>query len=318
MRQMILLAGSVCAPGNHNITLDEQAPRSVASLVADLTSVHYTPTIATYPKELHPMKCMELLRDASHRNQSLLCIGLDPDPRQIPAMLHASADPIYAFCMAILEATADLVCAFKPNIAFFEALGPAGVATLQRLVADMPRTVPVVIDAKRGDIGSTAAAYAQALFARLGADAVTLSPYLGGDALKPFLNYAEKGCFILCKTSNSGSGDLQDLKLASGEPLYLAVARQAQHTWNTNGNVGLVVGATYPDLALLVPGVGAQGGGLAAAVRAAVDTDNAGALINASRSILYASGGADFAEAARQEALRLRDAINTARGLPTR
>jgi len=272
---------------------------------------------------------MELLRDASHRNQSLLCIGLDPDPRQIPAMLHADADPIYAFCMAIVEATADLVCAFKPNIAFFEALGPAGVATLQRLVADMPRTVPVVIDAKRGDIGSTAAAYAQALFARLGADAVTLSPYLGGDALKPFLDYAEKGCFILCKTSNSGSGDLQDLKLASGEPLYLAVARQAQHTWNTNGNVGLVVGATYPavlaqvraacpDLALLVPGVGAQGGGLAAAVRAAVDTDNAGALINASRSILYASGGADFAEAARQEALRLRDAINTARGLPTR
>src|SRR6266496_3860254 len=243
------------------------------------------------------MTFLNALLDTGRRNRSLLCVGLDPDARKLPAITRSAANPTYAFCMAIVEATADLVCAFKPNIAFFEALGPAGVATLQRLVADMPRTVPVVIDAKRGDIGSTAAAYAQALFARLGADAVTLSPYLGGDALKPFLDYAEKGCFILCKTSNSGSGDLQDLKLASGEPLYLAVARQAQHTWNTNGNVGLVVGATYP--ALLVPGVGAQGGGLAAAVRAAVDTDNAGALINASRSILYASGGADFAEAAR-------------------
>jgi orotidine-5'-phosphate decarboxylase len=274
------------------------------------------------------MKCMELLRDASHRNRSLLCVGLDPDPRQIPAAPHAGADPVYAFCMAIVEATADLVCAFKPNIAFFEALGPAGVATLQRLVGDMPRTVPVIIDAKRGDIGSTAVAYAEAIFERLGADAVTLSPYLGGDAMQPFLDYADRGCFILCKTSNPGSGDVQDLKLASGEPLYLAVARRAQHAWNTNGNAGLVVGATYPavlaqvraacpDLPILVPGVGVQGGELAAAVRAAIDTHSAGALINASRSILYASG-ADFAEAARQEALRLRDAINAARSLRTR
>src|SRR6266540_5591374 len=191
------------------------------------------------------MTFLDALLEAGRHNRSLLCVGLDPDARKLPATIRSAADPTYAFCMAIVEATADLVCAFKPNIAFFEALGPAGVATLQRLVADMPRTVPVVIDAKRGDIGSTAAAYAQALFARLGADAVTLSPYLGGDALKPFLDYAEKGCFILCKTSNSGSGDLQDLKLASGEPLYLAVARQAQHTWNTNGNFGLVVGATY-------------------------------------------------------------------------
>jgi orotidine-5'-phosphate decarboxylase len=269
---------------------------------------------------------MELLRDASQRNQSLLCVGLDPDPRRIPAAPHAHADPIYAFCMAIVEATADLVCAFKPNIAFFEALGPAGVATLQRLVADMPRSIPVIIDAKRGDIGSTATAYAEAIFERLGADAVTLSPYLGGDALQPFLDYADRGCFVLCKTSNPGSGDLQDLQLASGEPLYLAVARQAQRVWNGNRNVGLVVGATYPavlaqvraacpNLPILVPGVGAQGGELAASVRAPLDADNAGVLINASRSILYASGGADFAQAARQEALRLRDAINAARGL---
>jgi orotidine-5'-phosphate decarboxylase len=271
------------------------------------------------------MKCMELLRDTSQRNRSLLCVGLDPDPRRIPSAPHAEADPLYAFCMAIVEATADLVCAFKPNIAFFEACGPAGIATLQRLIADMPHTVPVIVDAKRGDISSTAAAYAEAIFERLAADAVTLSPYLGGDAMQPFLDYADKGCFILCKTSNPGSGDIQDLQLASGEPLYLAVARQAQQVWNTNHNVGLVVGATYPavlaevraaspDLPILVPGVGTQGGELAAAVRAAVDADNAGVLINASRSILYASGGNDFAEAARQEALRLRNAINAARG----
>jgi orotidine-5'-phosphate decarboxylase len=228
--------------------------------------------------------------------------------------------------MAIVEATADLACAFKPNIAFFEARGPAGVATLQRLIAEMPRGVPVIVDAKRGVHGSTAVAYAEAIFERLGADAVTLNPYLGGDALQPFLDYADRGCFILCKTSNPGSGDVQDLLLASGEPLYLAVARQTQQVWNTNHNVGLVVGATYPgvlaqvraaspDLPILVPGVGAQGGELAAAARAAVGANNAGALINASRSILYASGGADFAEAARHEALRLRDAINAARGL---
>jgi len=275
------------------------------------------------------MKCMELLRDATQRNQSLLCVGLDPDPRRIPAALHAEADPIYAFCMAIVEATADLVCAFKPNIAFFEALGPAGMATLQRLIADMPRSAPVIVDAKRGDVDSTAAAYAEAIFERLRADAVTINPYLGGDAMKPFLDYADKGCFILCKTSNPGSADLQELQLASGEPLYLAVARQARHAWNTNRNVGLVVGATYPtvlaqvraacpDLPILVPGVGAQGGELAAAARAAIDAENAGALINASRSILYANNGAGFAEAARREALRLRDAINAARGLLTR
>lgn len=267
---------------------------------------------------------MELLRAAGDRNGSLLCVGLDPDPQRIPAALRGEPDPIYTFCLAIVTATADLAAAFKPNIAFFEALGPAGVATLQRLIAAMPRDVPVIVDAKRGDIGSTASAYAEAIFGQLGADAVTLSPYLGSDSLQPFLERADKGCFILCKTSNPGSGDLQDLPLASGEPLYMAVARRAQRDWNGNRNVGLVVGATYPrvlaevraacpDLALLVPGVGAQGGELRAAVRAAVDSEGGGALINASRSILYASGGPDFAEAARREAQRLRDEINAAR-----
>ncbi len=269
------------------------------------------------------MTFMHRLRAAAERNRSLLCIGLDPDPQRIPAALHGRSDPLFAFCAAIAEATADLACAFKPNIAFFEAEGPAGIATLARLIAALPRDVPVIVDAKRGDIGSTAGAYARAIFERLGADAVTLSPYLGGDALAPFLGYADKGCFILCKTSNPGSADLQDLALASGEPLYMAVARKAQHDWNANGNAGLVVGATYPavlaqvraacpDLPLLVPGVGAQGGELGAAVRAAVRADGQGALINASRTIMYASDGEGFAEAARAEALRLRDAINAA------
>ena len=269
------------------------------------------------------MSFTETLDAAVRDHASLLCVGLDPDPRRIPAQLRAAPDPVYAFCMAIVEATADLACAFKPNIAFFEALGPAGVETLRRLIAAMPRDVAVILDATRGDIGSTAAAYAEAVFERLGADAVTLSPYLGGDSLAPFLRYADKGCFILCKTSNPGSADLQDLELASGGPLYLEVARRARDEWNARGNAGLVVGATYPevlarvrglcpDLPLLVPGVGAQGGALAAAVRAAADSEGRRALINASRSIMYAGDGADFADAARGEAARLRDEINAA------
>lgn len=261
------------------------------------------------------------LRAAAERNRSHLCIGLDPT--RLPAQFTNAEDGLYDFCMAIVEATANLACAFKPNIAFFEAHGPVGISALRRLIADMPRSVPVIVDAKRGDIGSTAAAYAQAIFDQLGADAVTLSPYLGGDALAPFLAYADKGCFILCKTSNPGSGDLQDLQLASGEPLYMAVARKAREAWNTHGNAGLVVGATYPEilaqvraecpgLPILVPGVGTQGGDLAAAARAACDADGGGLLINASRGIMYAGDGPDFAQAARAEALRLRDAINDA------
>jgi orotidine-5'-phosphate decarboxylase len=269
------------------------------------------------------MSFVESLLDAGRRNRSLLCVGLDPLPRKIPSALHDAPDPLYSFCMAIVEATADLVCAFKPNIAFFEALGPAAIETLRRLIAAIPRDVPVILDAKRGDIGSTAAAYAHAVFDLLGADAVTLSPYLGGDSLEPFLRYADKGCIILCKTSNSGSADLQDLSLASGEPLYLEVARRARDDWNERGNVGLVVGATYPavlaqvralcpDMPLLVPGVGAQGGDLAAAAQAASDVHGERAIISASRGIMYASDGADFADAARHEALRLRTAINAA------
>jgi orotidine-5'-phosphate decarboxylase len=267
------------------------------------------------------MRFVDSLVEAGRRNHSLLCVGLDPDPRRLPAAVYATPDPIYAFCMAIVEATADLVCAFKPNSAFFEALGPGGIETLRRLIAAMPRDVPVILDAKRGDIDSSADGYAEAVFDRLGADAVTISPYLGGDALAPFLRYAEKGCFVLCKTSNPGSGDLQDLPLVAGGPVYLEVARRTRDHWNANDNAGLVVGATYPavlaevrelcpTLPLLVPGVGAQGGALAAAARAAVDAQGERAIINASRGILYAGDGDDFADAARQAALRLRDEIN--------
>lgn len=269
------------------------------------------------------MTFLDSLLETGRRNRSLLCVGLDPDVRKLPTILHAASDPTYAFCMAIVEATADLVCAFKPNIAFFEALGPAGMETLRRLIADMPRDVPVILDAKRGDMGSTAEAYAEAVFERLGADAVTLSPYLGSDSLAPFLRHADKGCIVLCKTSNSGGAELQELELAKGGPLYLEVARRARDDWNSNRNLGLVVGATYPDMLaqvralcpdmpLLVPGVGAQGGELAAATRASIDSHGERAIISISRSILYASDAADFPGAARQEALRLRAEINAA------
>jgi orotidine-5'-phosphate decarboxylase len=269
------------------------------------------------------MTFLEMLLEAGRRNRSLLCVGLDPDMAHIPARLRGAPDPIYAFCTAIVEATADLVCAFKPNSAFFEALGTAGMETLRRVIAAVPRDVPVILDAKRGDIGSTAAAYARSAFEVLGASAITLNPYLGGDALAPFLRYADRGCLVLCKTSNPGSADLQDLQLAGAGPLYLEVARRAQTSWNAHGNAGLVVGATYPGelsavrelcpgLPLLVPGVGAQGGDLALAVRSAVDRRGERAIINASRSVLYASASDDFAQAARSEALRLREEINAA------
>lgn len=265
------------------------------------------------------MSFISHLQAVARANQSQLCIGLDPDVQRLPAGLASDAKGVYTFCAAIIEATADVACAFKPNIAFFEALGIPGIETLQRLLKS-PHTVPFLLDAKRGDIGSTAEAYAQAIFGELGADAVTLSPYLGGDSLAPFLAYADRGCFVLCKTSNPGSADIQDLDVG-GEPLYMRVAQHAVQHWNTNHNLGLVVGATHPtalarvraacpNLPLLIPGVGAQGGDLAASVGAASDAHGGGMLINASRSILYADSGRGYATAARSEALRLRDAIN--------
>jgi orotidine-5'-phosphate decarboxylase len=291
---------------------------------------------------------MERLRARWQDGRTLLCVGLDPEWERLPASLQAEGagtgagagagtdegtdeEAIFAFTSAIADATADLVCAFKPNVAFYEAHGVAGLRALTRLVAHIHAqhpAVPVLLDAKRGDMGNTSRAYARAVFNVLGADAVTLHPYLGRDGIEPFLGYADRGAFILCRTSNPGSGELQSLRVhgegGAEEPLYLAVARLVAEGWNTRGNCGLVVGATYPDelrlvreaaghLPILVPGIGAQGGDLEASVRAGMDSRGAGLLISASRSILYASSGEDYAEAARRAAARLRDAIEDVR-----
>jgi orotidine-5'-phosphate decarboxylase len=269
-----------------------------------------------------------------HDGRTLLCVGLDLELERLPTAQAAHADvetAFFSFNKAIVDATADLVCAYKPNAAFYERHGAAGWNALARTIAYIHSNypaVPVLVDAKRADIGSTAEAYADAIFDTLGADAVTLHPYLGGDALQPFLKRADRGCFILAHTSNPGADEFQHLTLRTAdgaeEPLYLAVARTVAERWNTNGNCGLVVGATYPeqlemvrqaagDLPLLIPGIGAQGGDLAAVVNVGLDSQGAGLLISASRSVTYASSSADFAEAARREAQRLRDEIETLR-----
>lgn len=233
------------------------------------------------------------LEARARKTGSLLCIGLDPHPADMPEF---SADAARSFCLRLIEATADLVTAFKPNAAFFEALGPAGWQALHDVIAAIPDDVPVILDAKRGDIASTAEAYASSVFTALGADAVTLNPYLGRDSMDPFLKDASHGAFLLCKTSNPGAGDLQDLPLANhAGTVYEKVARLAQ-TWNTQGNIGLVVGATQPEalrrvrhaapeLWFLAPGVGAQGGDLTTALANGLRPDGLGMLLNVSRSI---------------------------------
>ena len=251
---------------------------------------------------------------------SMLCVGLDPDPALLPPGVGLDD-----FLRGVVEATADLVCCFKPQIAFYEALGLPGLVSLRTLFRVLSETgVPVLLDAKRGDVASTTVAYARAAFDDLGADAITVNPYLGGDSLKPFFDYPDRGVFVLCKTSNPGAGEMQDLLVdGSSEPLFVRVARHAT-TWDQHGTLGLVVGATYPgDVArvravapsapILLPGVGAQAGDLEASVAAALDATGGGLLVTASRSILYASRGSDWAAAARAEAVRLRDAINAAR-----
>ena len=259
------------------------------------------------------MNFLEKLLQAARSNRSLLCIGLDPDPELMPKV------DVFQFNRAIIDATSDLVCAYKPNLAFYEALGIEGLKALERTVAYIPKGIPIIGDAKRGDIGSTARAYARALFETLGFDAATVNPYLGYDSLEPFIEYKEKGVFILCRTSTVGSADFQDLTI-SGSKLFEVVAQRARE-WNTYGNVGLVVGATYPEelrrvrqlcpeMPLLIPGIGAQGGDLASAVRYGVDAKGEKAIISSSRQIIYASRGEDFAAAAREAALNLRDQIN--------
>ena len=255
---------------------------------------------------------------AAAANDSLLCVGLDPDPSRLPQGVD-----IDAWLREVIEATSDLVCCYKPNAAFFEARGPHGQEALWELIDGIPDEIPVLLDAKRGDVGHSAEFYARAVFEVLGADAVTVNPYLGGDAVEPFLAHEDRHTFVLCRTSNAGAGELQDRALAAsggGRPLYLAVAERA-NAWNTRGNVGLVVGATYPeearairelcpDLLFLMPGVGAQAGELEAAVHAALDARGGGIIVNASRSVLYPQAGS--AAAARAEAQRLRVAIRAA------
>ena len=267
------------------------------------------------------MNFLDQLRAAERANDSMLCVGLDPEPSRFPAGVARDAEGIYDFCARIVEATADLVIAFKPQIAYFAA--HRAEVQLERLMAHMRAVapqVPVILDAKRGDIGSTAEQYAVEAFDRFGADAVTLNPYMGRDSAAPFLQRNERGCVFLCHTSNPGARDFQEL-LVDGAPLYQHVARTIASEWNADGNCALVVGATFPqelklirgivgDMPLLIPGIGAQGGDVEATVRNGKTADGTGLMINSSRGILYASSGAGYAEAAADAACELRDAIN--------
>jgi orotidine-5'-phosphate decarboxylase len=270
------------------------------------------------------MHFMQSLQHAWTCNDSLVCVGLDPEPAKFPAHLRGTPDAVFDFCAAIVDATADLVCAFKPQIAHFAALRAED--TLERLIAhihtDHPG-IPVILDAKRGDIGSTARHYVTEAFDRYGADAVTLNPYLGRDSVQPFLDRADKGVILLCHTSNPGAADLQELDVG-GMPLYQHVAQIIARDWNSHGNCALVTGATWPQqlgevralvggMPLLVPGIGAQGGDVAAVVSHGRTADGAGLLISSSRAILYAGQGEDFAGAARVATQALRDSINSYR-----
>jgi orotidine-5'-phosphate decarboxylase len=280
------------------------------------------------------MRFTDRLIEAEQRHQSLLCVGLDPDPNRFP--LHWRGDPskIFDFCAAIVDATCDLVNSFKPQIAYFAA--HRAEEQLERLIAHIHRTaptVPVILDAKRGDIGATAEQYAREAFERYGADALTLSPFMGFDSIEPYFKYPDKGLILLCRTSNPGGSDLQAQVLSAvgdqpREPLFERIAKLAQGPWNQTGQLGLVVGATFPqelatvrelapDLPLLVPGIGAQGGDAQATVRAAwrckAGQPAGGLMVNSSRAVLYASSGPDFAQAARRVALETRQRLNDAR-----
>jgi len=265
------------------------------------------------------MNFIEKLDKASQQNNSLVCVGLDLDPKLMPENTG-----LLEFNQAIIDATTDLVCAYKPNFAFYEALGDDGMNVLRETIKYIPDNIPVIGDAKRGDIGNTAKAYAKAIFEDLKCDATTVSPYLGYDSLQPFIDYADKGVFILCRTSNAGAIDFQSLQCDTENgklSLFEIVAKKAEK-WNTHGNIGLVVGATYPEelklirqnhpsLPLLIPGIGAQGGDLATVIQYGVMDTGGRAIINSSRQIIYASRENDFAQAARQAAAKLREQINS-------
>jgi len=285
-----------------------------------LTLTYITDNLITGDK----VNFLEKLLNATQKNKSLLCVGLDPDPKLMPKKVT-----IFEFNKAIVDATSDLVCAYKLNLTFYEALDNEGLDALKRTTKYIPDDIPVIGDAKRGDIGNTAKAYAKAIFTNLNFDATTVNPYLGFDSIEPFIQYKDKGVFILCRTSNAGALDFQSLRCKESElsyrPLFEIVAQKASQ-WNKYGNIGLVVGATYPeelqlirqshpDMPLLIPGIGAQGGNLASAVRYGVDGKGEKAIINSSRQIIYASREEDFAQAARRVASELRDQINSYRAL---
>lgn len=276
------------------------------------------------------MSFMQALRTRWHQADSLVCVGLDPEPMKFPGRFARDPDAVFGFCRAIVDATAPYACSFKPQIAHFAALGEE--AALQRLIAHIHAShpgIPVILDSKRGDIGSTAQQYAAEAFDRYAADAVTANPYLGRDSVQPFLDRADRGVVILCRTSNPGAGDLQDLLINTDDgadrPLYQHVAQIVARDWNAHGNCALVVGATWPqqlrevralvgdEVPFLVPGVGAQGGDVQEVVRNARTTDGTGLIVSSSRAILYASRDDDFAEAAARAARSLRDEINRCR-----
>ena len=271
------------------------------------------------------MNFIEKLTGATRKNKSLVCVGLDTDPNRIPGKIG-----IFKFNQAIIEATSDLVCAYKLNSAFYEVQGDEGLDALKCTIKFIPDDILVIGDAKRGDIGNTSKAYAKAIFDILNCDATTVNPYLGFDSIEPFIQYRDKGIFILCRTSNAGAVDFQSLRCeaeSGNRPLFELVALKAKE-WNIHGNIGLVVGATYPeelklirqshpDMPLLIPGIGAQGGDLASTVRYGVDSQGERAIINSSRQIIYASPGKDFAQAARRAAAELRDQINYFLPTPT-
>jgi orotidine-5'-phosphate decarboxylase len=264
------------------------------------------------------MNFFEKLTGAVLKNNSLLCVGLDPDPELMPDKVK-----VFDFNKAIIDATSDLVCAYKLNLAFYEALDDKGLDTLKRTIQHIPGDIPVIADAKRNDIGNTARAYAKAIFSNLNFDATTVNPYLGFDSLQPFIEYTDRGIFVLCRTSNPGSADFQSLRCRYGKgyhPLFEIVADKVSQ-WNTHHNLGLVVGATYPeelksirqshpDIPILIPGIGAQGGDLSLAVRYGVDSQGRGIILNSSRQVLYASRDKDFRPAAWRSASMLRDEIN--------
>ncbi|MDP9324915.1 MAG: orotidine-5'-phosphate decarboxylase [Candidatus Dormibacteraeota bacterium] len=269
-----------------------------------------------------PLSFRDRLLASCLARKSHVCVGLDPDLATLPDGFNKDPDDLLRFTTAIIEATSDVAAAYKPNSAFYEVMGAHGWEILQAVIAAVPSDIPVILDAKRGDVGNTAFRYAQAAFDVLGASAVTVNPYLGGDSLRPFLNRADRGIFILCRTSNPGAADLQDLHVGE-RPLYRRVARLARE-WNILGNVGLVAGATWPEelaavredcpgMPLLIPGVGAQGGDIAAAIKAVAGGEgDQPFLLSSSRAIVNASSGADFQEAASGAAHDLRERIAAA------